>query len=117
MIEEALLQLHAIVGVEMGPMLEAVRLQPFVLRRSAHKALEIAAWVQALPAPICGGQKRHGDLVPSHRSRAVVVIVERMRADLVAKIATVAVELTIRKRLVAAHELARDAALRTASAA
>ena len=116
-VEEALLQLDAVVGVEMGPMLEAMRLQPFVLRCSAHKTFEIAAWVQALPTPIRGGQKRHRDLVPHHRSGTVIVIVLRMRADLVAEVATALVELAIRKRLVAADQRARDATLGTAFAA
>src|SRR5438876_5304256 len=109
-VEEALLQLDAVVGVEVGPMLEAMRLQPLVLRASAHKTLEIAARVQALPAPVRGGQKRYRDLVPDRRARAVIVIVLRMGADLLAEVAAVMVELPIRKRLVAANELARDAA-------
>src|SRR5258708_27015057 len=115
-IEKALLQLDAVIGIEMGPMLEAVRFQPLVLRSRTHEALEIAARVQTLPAPVRRRQKRHADLVPDRRARLVIVVVERMRADLVAKIAAIGVELAVRKRFVAAHGLARDAALRTARA-
>src|SRR5437879_4305313 len=81
--------LDAVVGVEVGPMLEAVRLQPFVLRGSAHEALEIAARVQALSAPVGGRQKRHGHLVPERRARPVIVVVLRVSADLFAKVAAV----------------------------
>ncbi len=52
MVEEAQLQLAAIVGVEMGPVLDAVHLEPFVLRGRAHEAFEIAARMQWLAAPI-----------------------------------------------------------------
>ena len=91
-------------------MLEAVRLQPFVLRASAYKSLEIAAGMQALPAPVRRGQKRHCYLVPERRAQPVIVIVLRMSADLFAEVAAIFVELPIRKRLVAAYELPRDAA-------
>ncbi|MNC84840.1 hypothetical protein D3C83_04080 [compost metagenome] len=51
-IEKALLQLHAVIGVERRPVRAAVRLQPLLLRRGARVALEIAARMQALPAPV-----------------------------------------------------------------
>ena len=44
--EEPLLQRHAVVGVELDPVLEAVHLQPFLLARDAEIALEAAAGVQ-----------------------------------------------------------------------
>src|SRR5437763_2790656 len=52
--EELLLQLQAIVRVEMRPVLDAVALEPFLLRRGAHEAFEVAARMQALPAPVGG---------------------------------------------------------------
>ena len=53
-VEEAQLLLAAVVGVEMRPVLDAVRLQPFLLGGRAHEAFEIAARVQALAAPVGG---------------------------------------------------------------
>src|SRR5689334_4638657 len=44
----------------------------------------------------------------------MVLIVERMRTDLFAEVAAVAVELAVGERLFAAHRLARDATLRSA---
>src|SRR5580704_10199301 len=64
MVEEAQLQLPAVVGVEMRPMLDAVRLEPFVLRGGADEPFEIAARMQWLAAPIRRRQKRHLDLRP-----------------------------------------------------
>src|SRR5262245_18422334 len=52
--EELLLQLQAIVRVEMRPVLDDVALEPFLLRRGAYEALEVAARMQALPAPVGG---------------------------------------------------------------
>src|SRR5262249_29206228 len=89
-VEEALLQLDPVVGVEVRPMLDTMRFQPLFLRCGAHEALEVPARVQPLPAPVGGGQKRHGDPVPARRARLVILVVERMRADLRAEIASVA---------------------------
>src|SRR5450759_763225 len=95
MIEEALLQLDPVVGVEMGPVLDPVRLEPFVLRRRAHEALEVAARVQSLAAPVRGGQKGNSDLLPDRGARLVIRIIQRVRADVVAEIAAIAVELLL----------------------
>ena len=92
-VEELALQLAAVVGVEMRPVLDAVRLEPFVLRGGARKALEIAARVQALSAPVRRREQRRGDLVPLGRARLVIVVVERMRADFRAEVAAVLREL------------------------
>jgi hypothetical protein len=54
MAEELLLQLQAVVRVEMRPVLDAVALEPFLLRRGAHEAFEVAARMQALAAPVGG---------------------------------------------------------------
>src|SRR5690349_10538383 len=61
-IEERELLLAAVVGIEMGPMLDAVRLEPLLPRRGARKTFEIAAWMQALAAPVGGREQRHRDL-------------------------------------------------------
>src|SRR5207248_3789351 len=60
--EEPLLQPYAVVGIEMRPVLEAVHLEPLLLRCRAHEALEVAARVQTLAAPVGGGEERHLDL-------------------------------------------------------
>ncbi len=79
-VEEAQLLLAAVVGVEMRPVLDAVRLQPFLLGRGAHEAFEIAARMQALAAPIGGGEQRRRHLVPDRRAVAVIFVVQRMLA-------------------------------------
>ena len=69
-VEEAQLLLAAVVGVEMRPVLDAVRLQPFLLGGGAHEAFEIAARMQALAAPIGGGEQRRRHLRPVRRAIA-----------------------------------------------
>ena len=54
--EELLLQRNPIIRVVVRPVLDAVHLQPFLLGGGAEEALEIAARVQRLPAPVCGGE-------------------------------------------------------------
>src|SRR5262245_46358110 len=89
MVEERELLLASIVRVEMRPVLDAVHLEPFLLRRRAHEALEIAARMQRLAAPIGGGEQRRLDLRPDRRARAVVVVVKWMGANGVAERAAV----------------------------
>ena len=62
--EELLLQRDAVVRVEVRPVLEAVHLQPLLLRGRAHEALDVAARVQALTAPVARGEERHRHLRP-----------------------------------------------------
>src|SRR5437879_12567424 len=90
----------------MRPVLDAVCLEPLVLRGGAHKALEIATRMQALSAPVRRREQRHGDLVPLRRARSVIVVVDRMRANVGAEIAAVAGELFVAERLRPAHHLA-----------
>ena len=89
MVEEPQLLLAAVVGVEMRPVLDPVGLEPFLLRGRAHEALEIAARMQALAAPVRGREQRHLDLRPLRRARAVIGVVERMGEDVVAEIGAV----------------------------
>jgi hypothetical protein len=44
-VEEPFLLLASVVGVEVGPMLDAVHFEPFLLRCRAHKTFEIATRV------------------------------------------------------------------------
>src|SRR5258708_40376277 len=77
--EKTLLQFDAVIGIEVGPVLDAMYLQPFLLRSCAHKALEISARVQPPPAPVPRREEGHGAPVPVRRTPLVVVVVERMR--------------------------------------
>src|SRR5258706_8292979 len=87
--EKAFLQPDAVVGVEGRPVLDAVRLEPLVRRRGPHEPFEIAARMQSLPAPVRRREERHGHLVPRRRACLVIIVVERMREDLVAQIAAI----------------------------
>src|SRR5258706_13668013 len=115
-VEEAQLELAAIVGIEVRPVLDAMRLEPFVFRRGADEAFEVAARVQPLPAPVGGGEEWHGDLVPLGRARLVVIVIQWVREDLVAEVAAVLLQLAVGERFVAADQLAGGAAARAALA-
>src|ERR1043165_7141035 len=90
----------------MRPVLDAMRFEPFVFRRSTRETFEIAARMQALSAPVRGREQRRRDLVPLRRARLVIVIVERMAADLAAEVAAVLRKLLLAQGLRAADELA-----------
>jgi len=62
MAEEALLQRHTVIRVKMGPVRVAMGFKPFPVRCGREITLEITPNMQTLPAPIGGGQKRHGNL-------------------------------------------------------
>src|SRR5947208_3618735 len=53
-VEKPQLQVPAVVGVEVRPVLDAVDFEPLVFRRGAQEAFEIAARMQPLPAPVGG---------------------------------------------------------------
>ena len=72
--EEALLEAHAIVRVEVGPVLDPVDLEPFLLRGRAHEALEVAARMQPLTAPVRRREERHRDPGPVGQARAPVLV-------------------------------------------
>src|SRR5262249_10736363 len=57
--EEFLLEGHAVIRVEVRPVLDAVHLEPLLVRFGAHEPLEVAAWVQPLPAPVRRREQRH----------------------------------------------------------
>ena len=100
-VEEPQLQLAAVVGVEVRPVLDPVRLQPLLLGGGAHEALEVAARMQALAAPVGGREQGHLDLGPVGRALLVVLVVEGMLADLGAEVAAVAGELRVRQAFAA----------------
>src|SRR2546425_2226418 len=115
-IEEPLLERAAVVGVEVGPVLDAVRFEPLVLRSGSDEAFEVAARVKALPSPVGGGEQGYGDFFPDRRATSVVIVVERMREDVAAEVAAVFLQLPIGQRLVAAYRLSGDPAARAALA-
>ena len=97
-------------------MLDAVRFEPLVLRCGARESFEIAARVQALPSPVGRREQGHGDFFPDRRASPVVIVVERMREDVIAEVAAVALQFAVGQRFISAHERARDAAARAAFA-
>src|SRR5664279_3456050 len=108
--EELPLQSDAVVGVIMRPMLDAVHFQPFLFRRRTIEALEIAARVQRLAAPIGGREQRHLDLRPIRRHRLVEFVVQRMREVSLAEIVTVGAHLFLGERLRSRYPIAIHAA-------
>ena len=74
------------------------------------KPFEIAARMQRLAAPIRRRQKRHLDLRPHRRARAVIGVVERMGDDVAAEVAAVFCQLRLRQRVRPAHQFAVHAA-------
>src|SRR5215471_2044986 len=100
MSEELLLQADAIIGIEVRPVLDAVHLEPLLLRGGAHETLEIAARMQALAAPVGGGEERRLDLAPVGHARAPVRVgVELARDAVFVEIAAVLPELLLGQRL------------------
>src|SRR5690348_588023 len=114
--EEAFLQADAVIGVELDPMRAAMRLEPLPFRPGAREGLEIAARMQALPAPVRCRQERHLHPLPARRARFVPAIVERMRQDVVAEVAAVGGELGVAQRFRTANQIAGDGAFRPARA-
>src|SRR2546423_13396589 len=94
----------------MRPVLDAVRLEPFVLRGGTREAFEIAARMQPLSAPIRGREQRSGDLVPLRRARLVIIVIKQMRADLGTEVAAVPRKLFVAQSLRPAHQFAVHAA-------
>src|SRR6266568_9681087 len=57
--EEPFLKPEPVIRIEMRPMLDAVGFEPLVLRCGAHESLEVAARMQALPAPVRRREEGH----------------------------------------------------------
>src|SRR5207245_10828007 len=112
MIEEAFLQRDSVVGVERRPVRAAVHFQPLLPRRRARKALEVAARVQSLPAPVRGREQRNHDFGEIGGALAVVGTVEGPRQQLLPHVLAVLLELPGRESLRAAYGFSGDAAPR-----
>ena len=116
--EEPLLQVEAVVRIEVRPMLDAVHFKPFVLGCGAHEAFEIAARMQALPAPIGGREQGHFHLVPVRHTRLPELVgVELARQTILVKIAPILAEFLFRQSLRSRHPVAGHAALEAPRAA
>ena len=98
--KEPLLQVETVVRIEVCPVLDAVHFEPFVLRRGAHEAFEIAARMQALPAPVGCGEQRHLDFVPVWHARLpIFVSVELARQTILVKVAAILAEFLFRDKV------------------
>src|SRR2546422_3755000 len=116
MIEEAFLQRDSVVGVERPPVRAAVHSQPLLPRRCTRKALEVAARVQSLPAPVRGREQRDHDFGEISGALAIVGTTEGPREQLLPHVFAILLELLGRKRLWAANGIAGHAVLRAALA-
>ncbi len=105
-VEKPFLQTDSVVGVELGPVLAAVDLQPFLARRRAQVAFHIASKVPACAAPVARRQKRHRDPVEHRRTFPVEIVVERMGSHVGAVVGSVGGELFIGQSLRAGDEFA-----------
>src|SRR5450756_462805 len=94
----------------------AMRFQPLLRRRCAHEGFEITTRMDALPTPICGGKKRHGNLLEIGRAFPVIVVVEWMLDRARDDVAAVLFQLLKRERLRACDRLVGHAAARAALA-
>src|SRR5215475_3887760 len=99
MTEEPLLQVDAVIRVVVCPVLDAVHLEPLLLRCRLEEALEIAARMQRLSAPIRGRQQGHLDLRPVGKHSLVVLVVHGMSEIGLAEIVAVAAQRFVRERL------------------
>src|SRR4029453_17648323 len=105
--EEPLLQAHAVVGVEVGPVLDAVHLEPLVVGGRSHEALEVAARVQPPPAPVARGEEGHAPPRPVGHARAPVLVAgQPVALAVVPEVVAVRSELFLAERRRAGHPLA-----------
>src|SRR5581483_1978422 len=109
-VEEALLQFPAVIGVKVCPMFQTVHLKPLLPGCRAHKSLEIAARMQSLAAPVCCREERHSHLGPICRAALMEVIVQRMSKNQFSEIGSVAGQYFIRQRFGAANQVASGTA-------
>src|SRR6267143_796341 len=116
MIEEAFLQRDSVVSVERRPVRAAVHFQPLLPGRCTREALEVAARVQSLPAPVRGREQRDRDFGEIGGALAIVGTIEGPREQLLPHVFAVLLELLGRKRFGAANGIAGDAVLRAALA-
>src|SRR5205085_4794417 len=83
----------------------AVDFEPFLLRAGADEPLEIAARVQALPAPVRCRQERHLDLREVGAALAVVLAVHLAGEECLPHVLSIACQFVFAERLRPADEL------------
>src|SRR5262249_41872451 len=116
MAEEALLQSHAVVAIEMREVRVAVHFQPLLLRAGGEEAFVVAARMEALPAPVRGTEQRRLDAREVDHPLAVVVIDQAAPQRLARRIGRVLRQYFGRQRLGSCDRLAGDDAARAAIA-
>src|SRR5919202_1279220 len=99
MVKETLLPRPPVVRVEVDPMLQAVNLQPLLRRGCPDESLDVAPQVEAVAAPVAGGQQRHRDLLPDRGALPVKRIVERMGQRVGHHVGPVLCQLVVGERL------------------
>src|SRR5262249_61981826 len=108
--EEALLEREPVAGGEQGPVGIAVYFEPLLLRRRFDEAVEIAARVDALAAPVGAREERHLDPGKIGGTLAMPGVVERMKLRRVERVDAVLRQFLVRERDRAGDQLAGDAA-------
>src|SRR5215831_8916565 len=77
-------------------MLDAVDLEPLLLRRRAHESLEVSARMKTLAAPVPGREQRYRHLRPVGQARAPVLVGgERVLPAILVEVAAVRSELLL----------------------
>ncbi len=90
---------RSLVGVKLGPVLEAMDLEPLLFRRRTNETLKVATQVEALPAPIGGREQGYGNFGPiGHARLPIVGIVERIIVAVVVKVPAIGAKLLLAQR-------------------
>src|SRR5205814_6493105 len=78
-IEKVFLQIESIAAREHRPVRVAVDFEPFLhIVGSLDKAVEVAAWMDTLPAPVGTSEKRRAYARKIRRARTMPVVVKRL---------------------------------------
>lgn len=112
-VEEAHLQVDAVVCVEEAPVFKAMHLQPLVARSGLCEGLKVATWVDPLTAPVGARQQWDFYVLPAWRSGLPVLVVKRMRPNFCTKVCSRFAQSLNGMRFVAAHPFAGDSASRS----
>ena len=105
--EEPLLQRDAIVGVELGEVLQPVHFQPLVCRTGPGPGLEVAASVQMV-GPVRRRQHRHGDLLGFPGPLPVVRLIQRTGPQFGGRVTAVGGQLRVGQHLRPGDRLSSD---------
>ena len=106
MAEELLLHRHAVGRIEVRPVRIAVHLEPLLLARGVEVALDVAARMQALAAPVAIREERHLDFGIVGRARAPELVVELVLEREAAEIEAVGMQHLVGRRFRTADPVA-----------